>query len=837
MQEESEEENIPQLYKSAKEVEGVQVVNYLPKETQPIEEEHDASDLAAEFEADERNEENFVAGFYSPDDQRIPIETRFRKSNNREIVEAVNTYSYSDSKLHKFLGVSATIFSFGLFYINRRKVVPAGYWGHYVSSGRHMLVEPGIHTIISSDAEWWDDVLIDDEQNLRRQFGNKTVLSVPENHIAGGYRVGNDEEMSDGEWVLFPQGRHVIDDESYRGIDVQYLRPEESIIKVGPCSVLYVKEGFVGGAYKRSKGKYVLFPPGPPYLLHEREYESIAVVPRESRKFSLGPNFFVTPKIGELAGAETKSGTYRLLPPGQTYMLPSKLYNEPELVRRDDLFSLGPYHFITVRHGQVAGAQLKKGGDYLLLSPGKTYQLSAEEYHQPESQDKNKHRVDLGPLTFLTIQNGTLSGAYRVDDGEFVEFEDMTKVHVLHESVYHGLVTIDKYETEPQRFGPYKVITIPDSYCGVFSKQGKIEINDPGFYKLPSEYEILGKIPLKNFTLNLNQLEFKTRDGVDMSLNSNIVWCVNNPELVAKYPGGFEEVESALKTRARDNLVMETKAYNREQLLPINQDFENDDEEHQLSEQEKKEKVSEASQAAKQILDNIEERLASILREASEKSGWGLNIVGVSLDGLEIKDESTQKLIASRKRAKEEAGEASLRRMKQQKEREENKLKIDMANDRERSEKEIQYELSAIEKTKQAEAETKKAKEEARRAEAELERKKMEKDYDLQQREEYREDKRKEAEVNAEIQRKTAEAEYEKRMKEIEAESKRPQHEIELEKMRYAAEAVKHFGNAAWRHPDTMLEFTNQLLPYLRVSPHTSADDLYKAGSQVAQRK
>ena len=42
---------------------------------------------------------------------------------------------------------------------------------------------------------WLAQVPIDDDKNLKREFGTKTLLLVPENHIAGAFRMmkGGDE--------------------------------------------------------------------------------------------------------------------------------------------------------------------------------------------------------------------------------------------------------------------------------------------------------------------------------------------------------------------------------------------------------------------------------------------------------------------------------------------------------------------------------------------------------------------------------------------------------------------------------------------------------------------
>ena len=59
------------------------------------------------------------------------------------------------------------------------------------------------------------------------------------------------------------------------------------------------------------------------------------------------------------------------------------------------------------------------------------------------------------------------------DDNEFV----------LHDRDYHGLTVVNKYSVSVQDFGPNKIVTIPEGLCGVFEKEGSIQIKEPGFYR------------------------------------------------------------------------------------------------------------------------------------------------------------------------------------------------------------------------------------------------------------------------------------------------------------------------------------------------------------------
>ena len=83
-------------------------------------------------------------------------------------------------------------------------------------------------------------VPIDDEAHLTRQFGSKTLLYVPENHIGGAFRVGLvDDLCEDGDYVIFPQGHHVLPNDNYRSTSVVRLGGE-SVVRLGPLTMLFV---------------------------------------------------------------------------------------------------------------------------------------------------------------------------------------------------------------------------------------------------------------------------------------------------------------------------------------------------------------------------------------------------------------------------------------------------------------------------------------------------------------------------------------------------------------------------------------------------------------------
>lgn len=127
------------------------------------------------------------------------------------------------------------------------------------------------------------------------------------------------------------------------------------------------------------------------------------------------------------------------------------------------------------------------------MPPGHSYQLNEDEFEAPCVAKRDKHVVQCGPLTFLTLQDGVLAGAYRTRDGRFEEFEETGgggAEFVLHEKDYHGLEVVEKYSPEVQNFGPNKIVTIPEGDCGVFEREGVLEIKRRGFHKVPAGYRI-----------------------------------------------------------------------------------------------------------------------------------------------------------------------------------------------------------------------------------------------------------------------------------------------------------------------------------------------------------
>merc|ERR1719506_2298019 len=93
--------------------------------------------------------------------------------------------------------------------------------------------------------------------------------------------------------------------------------------------------------------------------------------------------------------------------------------------------------------------------------------------------------------------------------------------------------------------------------------------------------------------------------------------------------------------------------------------------------------------------------------------------------------------------------------------------------------------------------------------------------------------KRLEAETEAAAISSLAEANYDKGRKEQEVAAMMPPQELEIRKMELAMEGMRNFGQAAWRHPEEMHHFWEQLKPYVRLGP-MSAGELSSAKQNVA---
>lgn len=296
---------------------------------------------------------------------------------------------------------------------------------------------------------------------------------------------------------------------------------------------------------------------------------------------------------------------------------------------------------------------------FVRLRPGKTYQLNEDDYETPILVKRDSHVTKVGPLTLLTVAQGTLNGAYRVSDGMFVEFEDQNQEYVLHEKEYHGLVTVQRNTTSVQAFGPFKVVTIREGFVGQFEIEGRIAIKEPGYYKVESNVNIYEPIPVKMFQEVLPELDFRTKDGVLTSVKATIMWHVTNAQQVATFAGTFKDLQKLVTQRTGDALIRMCKQYNRGDLLPTAQDLE-----PLLTKGMSEAEASKLSEEAfRKLQDLISDTCLEEMSTMSKASKLGITVEKVQIERFQLKNEAIMielesitkaKLSANRERAQGE---------------------------------------------------------------------------------------------------------------------------------------------------------------------------------------
>jgi len=756
--------------------------------------------------------------------QRIERDDTHRVTNNVDLIQAFNEHPFEDDMLGKVFGGLSVALSLGTVLAARRRVIPPGFFGHYTSSSRHMLLRSGIHMLYSASDHWLEDIEIDDEYHPNRKFGDKVILQVPENHLAGGYRIGQESAgAKDQEFVLFSQGRHVLPESKYYGVNIIKLEGGEqnNILRLGPLTVMYVREGWMGGVSNRKTGVYHLLYPGPPYILHEQDFEvnEAELRPRNEDKFTIGPYEFVTVKDGEIAGAYRKrDGRFTILPPGHSYQLHEKGFEKVIKKKRTVQFQLGPYYYLTVQNGFEAGVYRKTDGLFLRLPPGKTYQLNCNEYESPILVKRQSHITRVGPLTLLTLQNGKLSGAYRHKDGAFVEFQDESREYVLHEKHFHGLVTVDRNTTVKQDFGPFKVITIREGYVGQFEVEGRIDIKEPGYYKVPSNTNIYEPIPVKMFQDILPELAFRTKDGVQMGVKCTITWHVTDAQMVATFAGDFDDCAHLIRERAGDALIRLCKMYNRGDLLPTAQDVE-----HLQSEGMGEAEASKLADEQYRLLQKtLSDACQDELKAISASSRLGITVEKVQIERFRLMNDTIlvelEKITMAQLSAKREKVEGDYQIAKAQAEK--------LAREK-RAEADASVQLKEAKAAAQVRRTEVAMENEARRQAAETDNE-ITKAKNATAVQVESEKMIQEAEAKARAIQAITDAEYNKKIKEAEAAAKMPPQEFELRKLQMQVEMLREIGGAAWKYPDVYTGFLEQFGDKLRLGPMSASETLSK---------
>jgi len=880
------------VIEEAPEPEDIDIVDEIPVERRQRLDES----LVAEFKTVTDFENKYKHGNFNTLGRKVPRDETRETNTTKKVIDAMNHYSYSASAPEYGSGIFLNVLTLSGRYWFKRRYIREGYYGHYRSSGRDMFVGPGYHSLVSTVENWVShennspEVPIDDEENLTRTFGSKILIYVPENHIGGAYRVGLEDELAeDGEFVLFPQGHHVLPNENYRDVQIVELVPNEPI-NFGPMTILFIKEGYIGGAYSKTDGRYAIFSPGPPYVfnkkdfydstikkrttgqfkigpvtfltvpkgclgsathktgktqylypgktyqLHEKDFNDINCVQR-TLNFELGSCYFVTVEEGYLACSRNKrTGNYQLFEAGHTYQLSKELYDAPELKEYTLNFKLGPYHFLTVEEGFMAGALNKKKGEFELFEPGETYRLHNSTYESPIIKKVDSYVVTCGHYTKITPRDDMLIGAFKYgrngEKSEFVQFDEPTIIHSNRD--YYGLESIKKYSDEPQTFGPYKIVTVPSGQAGVFNCQGKLDIKEPGWYKLPAEYEFIEFIPLKTFPTKID-VDFTTKDGVSMKVTLTVVWSVNDARQIALYPGGLVEVRKEIINQSQLVVSRLCRNYNRDQILPTKQDVllrigsSVDVDEDRI-----KELLKESDKETETLYKLLQESFSEILQVSLSSSRTGTTIASARLENFILMDEGIKEnlhkitqAIVDTSRQKVEA-DKELKHLQNQAKLAEEKEKASavVAIEKARAEARVKEEQEralasvAIEKAK-AEAEVKKQESlanvqvekdravaqseiERERAKIALEKTKAEVEAKTLSAKAEADAIRLQAEAEAESIRMKLNAEAEGKRKAIEAESAMSEQQLQIELARLEVEMAKGYGEAAWKNPDKL---------------------------------
>jgi regulator of protease activity HflC (stomatin/prohibitin superfamily) len=772
--------------------------------------------------------ETWKAGNFNFLDQTIERDDSNKVRNNLELIEKFNENKFEDENINGSgigitFGYLASALTLGGWILMRRRTIPPGNYGHYISSSKHVLTAPGIRMIISTAESWKENILIDDEENPNRKIGDKVILQVPENHLAGGYRIGMQKGGStkDQEFVLFSQGRHILPESRFYGVDI--IKLTTSRMSLGPLTVLYVREGWLGGVVHRKTGVFRILYPGPPYILHEQDYENVQLVERVNDVFRVGPFEFVTVKDGQIAGAFSKlNGRFQILPPGKSYQLHQKDYSNVHLINRTKEFKLGPYYFLTVSSREEAGVYRKKDGLFVRLAAGKTYQLNEDSFEQPIIVKRKSHVTKCGPLTMLTVEEGTLNGAYRVSDGKFVEFEDQTQEYVLHEKGYHGLVTVSRNSNLVQFFGPFKVVTIREGFVGQFEIEGNIDIKQPGYYKVESNVNIYDPIPVRMFQEILPELEFRTKDGVSMGVKTTITWHVTNAQQVANFSGSFKQLQGLVKEMTGDALIRLCKMYNRGDLLPTAQDLDRYKQEGMSLTEVNKVSEEEFIKLQAGLADSCCTEMGGI----STTSKLGITVLKVQIERFQLKNDSIlielesitkAQLSANRERAEGEYRivKADLDKQARIKDAEAN-ASVALAEAKAAADVRLtEIEMENRSRQDQATVDNTIAREKTATA--------MQIEYDKVI---------KEAESKSMAIRAITEAEYLKKIKECEAASHMPEQEFELRKLQLQVDMLREIGHAAWQYPDVYTGFLTQFGDKLRIGPLSVTETLSRLSAK-----
>merc|ERR1719390_29763 len=249
-----------------------------------------------------------------------------------------------------------------------------------------------------------------------------------------------------------------------------------------------------------------------------------------------------------------------------------------------------------------------------------------------------------------------------------------------------------------------------------------------------------------------------------------------------------------------------------------------------------------AAENSRLALRRMEANCLELLNAASVDGGWGLEVASVKVDSLELGDEAilkdlesiAQAQLATKRKQVEGRQQVAAAHVEREAAMQKAQAKADVEQHQAESESKVrlaqaraQNEIALMEATNAAKAQA-----EAQKIEFEMQREMAENQTAI---EEMRlKQKQREAETEAAAMLAMADASYERGIKEQEVASRMPAQELELKRLELIVEGMKHFGPAAWRHPEEMQSLMNQLKPFLRLGP-MSAGELLSAADAARQ--
>eukprot|EP01130_Rhizamoeba_saxonica_P004551 TRINITY_DN1857_c0_g1_i1.p1 TRINITY_DN1857_c0_g1~~TRINITY_DN1857_c0_g1_i1.p1 ORF type:complete len:882 (-),score=247.59 TRINITY_DN1857_c0_g1_i1:42-2687(-) len=726
----------------------------------------------------------------------IPWDDTGRFNNPVEMKNLINRNCVNDPLSSRIGGVVISILSCGAYYAYKKKSVRDGYFRIVDKAIGTKIKLPGYHTLFSTKSSWGRTLPLDNEEDDKIIIGNKTILRVRANHLGVAYLVGDkyltdedgEEELlgRDGDIVLFSQGSYVLDESQYRAIYSGAIDETEQIIVIGDVTILNIAQEYVGGARHRGTNEYRIFQTGAPLVFDNKEWTNFDVVERTIGDFRIGPIQFITVSAQEIACVGKKDGNHLLLIKENTYFFHTREFETFEKTMNTDNFNVGAFYVRTIGEDEVGVVRSLKTGKYHRLIHGKYY-LYTSDWSEPQVMKLNQPVVVCGPWAFVRVQNDYFTGARNAITGEFDEFESTGETLVLHVKEYPHIERVKKVDIKEKRFGPYKIVTVPNGKYGIFEEDGDIRVAEPDTYKLSPGCRMLEMLPSCPQEITLD-CSFLTKDGIEISVGATILFALRDPEKVARKINASETkfvvVLQEIKQYCLDEMLSLLRKFKKEQLL---EEVEMDVPPDQL----------------------ISSTCLDSLNRYSNETALGVSFNSLTLTGgFRIRDKVVLRNVTKLAQAKlaTEANQAQAVANEY-----EAKAQSVMAIQNAEMEKQVKLKIQQAELESQEMAlRTEKMQADQRLAImiAEEEAQKAIKELKVQT--EQLERKAKADDKAYEITH-LADAEYYKAMKENEAAENRPTSIIQAEQAKILVEAASKFGNAAWIHPEPLVELLQRI--------------------------